>query len=162
MEIRPVQSEKEWKHARHIRTSVFVDEQGCPPELEWDEHEEASRHLLGYVDGEPVAVARWRTVAVDEKIAAKLERFAVLPDYRGRGFGREMVTFAIEDARSAGFDTFVLHAQAHLEAFYQSFSFKQIGEPFEEAGIPHIKMTRSDGGSRMTPAGGSPLHHPAP
>jgi predicted GNAT family N-acyltransferase len=152
MEIRPVQSEKEWEHARRIRTSVFVDEQGCPPELEWDEHEEASRHLLGYVDGEPVAVARWRTVAVDEKIAAKLERFAVLPDYRGRGLGREMVNFAIEDARSAGFETFVLHAQAHLEAFYRSFSFDQIGDPFFEAGIPHIKMTRSDGGSRMTPA----------
>ena len=144
MDIRPVESAEEWEHARRIRTRVFVDEQNCPPELEWDEHEEASRHLLGYVDGEAVAVARWRAVAFDDKIAAKLERFAVLPDHRGRGLGRQMVAFTIEDARRAGFDAFILHAQAHLKQFYRAFDFEQVGEEFVEAGISHFKMIRVD------------------
>lgn len=149
MDIRPVESGEEWGHARRIRTCVFVDEQKCPPELEWDEHEEVSRHLLGYVDGEPVAVARWRAVAIEDVIAAKLERFAVLRDHRGRGLGRQMVAFVMEDARAAGFDTFVLHAQAHLKEFYRAFGFEQVGDEFFEAGIPHFKMIRSD--RRVTP-----------
>lgn len=144
MQIRPVSSQEEWKHARRIRTRVFVDEQACPPELEWDDHEEESRHLVGYVDGEPVSVARWRTARVDERTAAKLERIAVLPDYRGRGLGRTMVSFLIQDARRAGFDVFVLHAQTHLEAFYRAFDFERTGDVFEEAGIEHVRMVRID------------------
>ncbi len=144
MQIRPVSSDEEWKHARRIRTRVFVEEQACPPELEWDDHEGESRHLVGYVDGEAVSVARWRTVRIDERSAAKLERIAVLPDYRGRGLGRSMVAFLIDDARRAGFDAFVLHAQKHLEAFYRAFDFERQGGIFKEAGIEHVKMLRID------------------
>lgn len=154
MQIRPVNSDEEWKHARHIRTRVFVDEQACPPDLEWDNHEEESRHLVGYVDGEAVSVARWRTVRVHERAAAKLERIAVLPDYRGRGLGRSMVAFLIDDARRAGFDAFVLHAQKHLEAFYRAFDFEREGGTFEEAGIEHVKMLRID---RPTTRDDSPI-----
>ena len=142
--IRPVESEEAWNEARMIRTRVFIDEQACPPELEWDAYEATSRHLVGYVDGEPVAASRWRATTYDEAVASKLERFAVLPEHRGRGYGREMVRLTMEDARRAGFSTFVLHAQAHLEAFYRSFGFETTGEPFEEAGIRHIKMARRE------------------
>lgn len=140
LHIRPVHSEEEWQRVRTIRTAVFIEEQNCPPEEEWDGHDETSRHLLGYAGDEAVATARWRTVPFEERLVAKLERFAVLPAYRGRGYGRALVEAAMEDARKAGFGTFVLHAQAHLEDFYASLGFKPVGEPFVEAGIPHVKM----------------------
>ena len=35
-----------------IRREVFVGEQNCPPELEW-EHEDESTHFLATVDGLP-------------------------------------------------------------------------------------------------------------
>jgi predicted GNAT family N-acyltransferase len=142
MEVRAVRSGQEWRDVREIRTRVFVEEQNCPPELEWDEHEKTSRHLIGLLDGEPVAAARWRTVRHEEKLLAKLERFAVLPEHRGKGYGRTLVAKAMEDARRAGFSDCVLHAQQHLEAFYRSFGFETVGEPFEEAGIPHIEMVK--------------------
>lgn len=141
--VRPVESEEAWNEARMIRTRVFIDEQACPPELEWDAYEATSRHLVGYVDGEPVAASRWRAATYGEAVAAKLERFAVLKEHRGRGLGREMVRLTMDDARRAGFSTFVLHAQAHLEPFYHSFGFETIGEPFEEAGIAHVKMVKT-------------------
>lgn len=144
MDIRPTRNDRDLADAGAIRTRVFVQEQACPPELEWDEHEETSRHLVGYVDEAPVAAARWRVVRVDGKPAAKLERFAVLPAYRGRGLGRRMVDFALDDARQAGFETFVLHAQAHLESFYGSFGFERVGDRFDEAGIEHIRMIKRD------------------
>ena len=55
-----------------------------------------------------------------------------------------MVAATIGDAQAAGFGAFVLHAQAHLEGLYASFGFRPVGAPFEEAGIPHVKMVRRD------------------
>jgi predicted GNAT family N-acyltransferase len=126
---------------------VFIEEQACPPAEEWDAHDvpEARgvtvHHLLGEADGEGVAVARWRPVLLDGVPAAKLERFAVLPEARGHGYGRQMIARALADARGAGFSRFVLHAQAHLQPLYASFGFRRVGVPFEEAGIEHVKMT---------------------
>src|SRR6195952_6084516 len=69
-----------------IRREVFVGEQNCPPELEW-EHEDESTHFYATVDGEPAGASRWRKT---EK-GYKLERFAVLSKFRGFGVGQELV-----------------------------------------------------------------------
>ena len=142
MHINLVQNEAQWQMARAIRQRVFVEEQACPPEEEWDEHDATSRHVLGFVDGEPAATARWREVQYEGQPAAKLERFAILPTYRGCGYGRRLVRHVMDDAERAGFAVQVMHAQAHLEVFYTSLGFVVVGEPFTEAGILHVKMVR--------------------
>ena len=148
MECKRVETEADWQAARRIRQRVFVEEQACPPEEEWDGWDapeargRTCHHLLGVEDGVPVAVARWRPVQLGEERAAKLERFAVLPEARGRGLGRAIVEATIREAEAAGFSTLVLHAQAHLEAFYAAHGFERVGGGFEEAGIPHVRMVR--------------------
>src|SRR5690606_37691702 len=123
-----------------------VEEQECPPEEEWDAWDEpaargtACIHVVGTVGATPVATARWHAVALDGAPAAKLERFAVLPAWRGRGLGRRLVAAVLADARADGHTRFVLHAQAHLAGFYGSFGFEAVGAPFREAGIEHVKM----------------------
>ncbi len=144
LDVTPVRSEDDWQTARTIRRRVFIEEQDCPPEEEWDGHDETSRHVIGRVEGEPVATARWRSVPHGEEIVAKLERFAVLPSHRERGHGTTLVNAVIEDARRAGFDTFLLHAQAHLQEWYEGLGFESTGRRFEEAGIPHVEMIRRD------------------
>ena len=152
MHVRPIESDTDWQAARHIRTRVFIEEQACPPEEEWDAYDEPSargvtcHHLLGTVDSTPAAVARWRPVVHSGERMAKLERFAVPPEWRGRGLGREIIEATIADAQAAGFTAFVLHAQAHLERLYASLGFESVGGEFEEAGIPHVLMVRRDGG----------------
>lgn len=143
--IKPVENASEWKQAKAIRERVFIEEQGCPPDEEWDGFDEVSRHVLGLLDKEPVATARWRTVPYQQELVAKLERFAVLLDHRGQGYGRALVQYMMEDAHRAGFSTLLLHAQAHLEDFYAAFGFETVGEPFHEAGIRHVKMVRQAG-----------------
>ena len=153
--VYPVTSEAAFAPARAIRQRVFVEEQECPPEEEWDAHDPPSptwwltTHLLGEVDGQPVAVSRWREVEKEVapgvlRLFAKLERFAVLPTHRGHGIGRAMVAATLANARAAGHNRFVLHAQAHLQGLYESFGFEVAGSPFEEAGIPHVKMVLND------------------
>jgi predicted GNAT family N-acyltransferase len=142
MRIKPVENEADWAAARAIRQRVFVEEQACPPEEEWDEHDATARHLLGLVGEAPAACSRWRVVDYAGGPVAKLERFAVLPEFRGAGHGRQMVEAAMADAQRAGHERFAMHAQAHLERFYASLGFRTEGEGFMEAGIPHVKMVR--------------------
>ena len=145
MDIIPVRNEDDLQAAREIRTRVFVEEQDCAPEEEWDGHDETSRHVLGTVEGTPVATARWRAVSHGEAVVAKLERFAVLSGHRGEGYGTQLVEAVLGDARHAGFETFLIHSQARLEGWYEQFGFESTGRRFEEAGIPHVEMIKREG-----------------
>jgi predicted GNAT family N-acyltransferase len=145
-----VESDADWEAARAIRERVFIDEQACPPEEEWDDYDAPEArgttctHLLGWIDDTAIATARWHTTTTaDGQQAAKLERFAVLPAWRAHGFGRALVAAAIADAEGAGYHRLVLHAQAHLASFYSTFGFEPEGDPFWEAGIEHVKMVRT-------------------
>lgn len=143
MHVKLVESDSEWEAARQVRRTVFIDEQNCPPDEEWDAHDAHSRHLIGIEDDTVIATARWRVVDHDGTAVAKLERFAVLESYRGQGHGRTMVQATLADARRAGFRAFMLHAQAHLESFYAAFGFRSTGHRFEEVGIPHVEMLKT-------------------
>lgn len=134
IEVRKVSNSEELEHVFAIRRKVFVDEQNCPPELEW-EYEDESVHFLGTVNDEPAGASRWRKT---EK-GYKLERFAVLKEYRRIGLGQALVGAVIKDLPDDA--TYVyLHAQLDAMPLYAKFGFKKAGEQFEEAGIQHFKM----------------------
>ncbi|MEM1205576.1 MAG: GNAT family N-acetyltransferase [Acidobacteriota bacterium] len=135
-----VADEAAWGAVVAIRQRVFVEEQDCPPEEEFDVYDESATHVLAYVDDTPVATARWRATQHGGTQVAKLERFAVLPEHRGGGLGRRLVAHVMSEARRAGHRRYLLHAQAHLEDFYGSLGFHAEGDEFEEAGIPHLRM----------------------
>jgi len=119
-----------------IRREVFVDEQNCPPELEW-EFEDESTHFLATVDNEPAGASRWRKT---DK-GYKLERFAVLQKFRGMGVGQELVKTVLNDLPADA--TYVyMHAQIQAVSLYEKFGFEKVGPEFEEAGIRHYKMIR--------------------
>jgi len=117
-----------------IRREVFVGEQNCPPELEW-ENEDVSTHFLATANGEPAGASRWRKT---DK-GYKLERFAVLKKFRGHGIGQALVKTVLSDL-PADADYVYLHAQVDAVSLYERFNFKKVGEEFEEAGIRHFKM----------------------
>ena len=148
--IREATTDADWEAVRAVRQAVFVDEQACPPEEEWDVHDDPGRrgiethHLLATESGVAVGCARWRAVDTAAGTAAKLERFAVLEAARGRGLGRALVARALGDARDAGHARFVLHAQTRAAPLYAAFGFTPEGDVFDEAGIEHVKMTLAD------------------
>ena len=118
-----------------IRREVFVGEQNCPPELEW-EFEDESTHFLATVDGVPAGASRWRKT---DK-GYKLERFAVLEQFRG-GVGKALVQAVLDDLPADA--TYVyMHAQLAAITLYEKFGFVKTGPQFEEAGIQHFKMVR--------------------
>lgn len=120
-----------------VRRTVFIDEQGVPEALEWDEHDAVSIHWLAVLaDGRPVGCAR---LLPDGRIG----RMAVLPEWRGQGIGRALLDAAVACARARGMHEVRLSAQCHAAPFYQRAGFVVCGPPYDEAGIPHLAMRKS-------------------
>ena len=119
-----------------IRRAVFIEEQGVPEALEWDADDAGALHLLATrADGTPIGCAR---LLPDGHIG----RMAVLPAWRGRGVGRALLAAAIRLARAQGHAAILLSAQTHAAEFYADAGFTVVGDPYEEAGIPHIAMQK--------------------
>ena len=122
------------KKAHKIRYDVFVIGQNCPEELEW-EFEEESTHFLLIENDIPLATARHRKT----DNGFKLERFAVLSQARGKGFGMLILKAILEDIKESNALKY-MHAQEQVTPFYEKVGFEKSGNIFEEAGIMHYKM----------------------
>ena len=136
LHVQKALTEKELEKVFAIRKIVFVDEQGCPPEVEW-ENEDVSHHFLALSDHQPCGACRWRKT---DK-GYKLERFAVLKDFRGMGVGRALIATVLDDLPSDA-NYVYLNSQLDAMSLYAKFGFVAEGEQFEEAGIQHFRMVK--------------------
>ena len=127
----------DWKHHCEslslVRRQVFIEEQGVPKEMEWDEDDLTAVHFLASDhEGHPVATARLQH-------DGKVGRMAVLKPHRRQGIGSAMMNRVIAEAADRQV-TLYLHAQQSAESFYLRFGFQLVGNPFDEAGIAHVRM----------------------
>jgi len=135
LQVTLIQSSVDEEASRDIRRIVFVEEQQVPPEIEYDEFEKCSTHIIARLNGNSVGTARWRKTEQGQK----LERFAVLKSARGKGIGEALVKFVLSQLEKT--DTVYLNSQVSVINFYAKFGFVAQGSIFYEAGIPHRKMT---------------------
>ena len=117
-----------------IRRLVYIEEQKVPEEEEF-EFEEESVHYLIFHKKKPVGTARYR---ITEK-GVKLERFAILKEVRGKGFGKAILIHLLNEVRPLG-RAIYLNAQTTAIEFYKLQSFIICGPKFMEAGIEHYPM----------------------
>ena len=139
LKVEKISDPSTFQEAVKIREQVFVIEQKVSKEDEYDQFEESSTHFLARMDGKPVGAARWRYT--DKGI--KLERFAVLKEFRGKGVGKSLVEAVLKDIHSdshAEGKVKYLHAQLEAIPLYEKFGFEKIGDMFEECNIRHFKM----------------------
>lgn len=137
--VLPISNPADLQSAFAIRRQVFVEEQHVDAREEYDEFEESSTHFLARADGTPCGTARWRRTSN----GVKLERFAVLADFRGLGVGKALVRAVLDDVFSQQpepIERIYLHAQVAAMPLYAGFGFVPVGPMFEEAGIQHYKM----------------------
>lgn len=133
IEIRVANFATDFCHLKHIRETVFVQEQSVPLELEWDEYDEHAYHLLAF-DGD-TAVATARLLA-----NGKIGRMAVLPEWRNQGIGSALLKHLVGKASQYRLPQVQLSAQATAIPFYERQGFVVCSEVYEDAGIPHRDM----------------------
>jgi predicted GNAT family N-acyltransferase len=135
---RPVCEVTDWRTdgpvLERIRRTVFVEEQKIPDSDEWDGEDGASVHVLARLNRDPVGTGRLNP-------AGKIGRIAVLAGMRGRGIGTLILRRLLEEARRLGYRETYLHAQVQAVPFYEKLGFARKGEMFDEAGIPHVRMS---------------------
>jgi predicted GNAT family N-acyltransferase len=117
-----------------IRREVFVREQQIPESDEWDDEDATSVHVLATLNRDPVGTGRLNR-------AGKIGRIAVLPGLRGRGIGTMILGRLLDEARRLGIREPYLHAQVQAVPFYEKLGFARKGGEFDEAGIPHVRMS---------------------
>jgi predicted GNAT family N-acyltransferase len=132
--VHPVAYESALPQLRQVRETVFVQEQGVPLELEWDELDPVCHHVVARDDrGQPIGTGRLTPKHT-------IGRMAVLADWRGRGVGDALLRALVEQARGLGWRELSLHAQVTALGFYARHGFLPCGERFMEAGIEHQTM----------------------
>ena len=134
IEIKQIINQTELEQAFAIRRQVFCVEQDVSEDIEMDKFDKVATHILAFIDDKAVGTARWRFTAE----GAKMERFAVLKDARGKGVGKALVKYTLGKLKDSNF--IYLNAQESVIIFYEKFGFKVVGNRFYEADIPHKKM----------------------
>ncbi|RAJ43662.1 putative GNAT family N-acyltransferase [Kitasatospora sp. SolWspMP-SS2h] len=147
--IRVVDGEPDLALARRVRHEVFVVEQQVPAELEYDEYDATSAHLLAVgPDGAALGTARMISGAQALGITGGVEgrvllgRLAVVGSARGTGLGARLVRAVEELGRECGAREVELHAQVQALGFYERLGYVAEGPVYDDAGIPHRTMTR--------------------
>jgi predicted GNAT family N-acyltransferase len=133
IEIEKISNQSIQKIAWAIRKEVFVIEQACPEDLEW-EFEEESTHFIAKYNAEYAGTARYRKTGN----GYKLERIAVLKQYRKHGIASALIQKMLKELPMS--ETIYLHAQTQAKVVYDKNNFTATGPLFDEAGIEHIKM----------------------
>ena len=136
LEVRLIKNKEESEQVFDIRKRVFTEEQGISSELDRDGEDPNSDQVIALLDNQAIGCGRIRHL--DNK--AKFERLAVLKEFRGKGYGQEILNSMVNYSKSLEFSEIYLDAQYHTKDFYKRQGFKIRGEPFQEVGIKHIEM----------------------
>ncbi len=119
-----------------VRSEVFVKEQHVPEEEEYDAYDASALHLIVYVDERAAATGRiWH----DGK-NFHIGRLAVLKQFRGQQIGDLALRLLLYKTFSSGADAIEISAQTYIMPLYRKFGFKEYGEEYMDAGIPHMAM----------------------
>ncbi len=110
-----------------IRGAVYLSEQRCPYDEEFDGNDQCAVHLLGYIGDEPAGCIRIRCFAN----FAKIERLAVRKEHRGTGLAVLLARASMEFCRAKGYGLLYGHAAKHMIDFWKRFGFEVVDQASE-------------------------------
>ena len=149
--ILTIETAEQLAEAIEVRRAVFIEEQRVPEDEEIDGYDadptspgmsERVVHILGRLDGQPVATARLLLDQAGEPPHGypHVGRVAVLSALRGRHYGAQIMEALHEEARRRGHLGITLAAQEHARPFYERLGYFARGGLFLDAGIEHRWM----------------------
>ena len=140
--VKLIETPAELEAAFSLRIRVFVGEQGVPADIELDEFDTADDtvHAVALHDG--VVIGTGRLLPDVDGKGPHIGRMAVEQERRRDGIGGRVLNFLEQQGRERGFRQITLHAQEYVKSFYAGHGYREVGEVFEEAGIPHREMVK--------------------
>ncbi len=102
-----------------VRSAVYIGEEACPFDEEFDGNDFSCTHILGWIGNEPAGCVRIRYFSE----FTKLERLAVRPEFRRMGLAKELVRYASDLCRAKGYAKICVHARADKVPFWSGVGF---------------------------------------
>jgi len=127
-----------------LRCNVFMWEQKADDEeMDGRDLEPTTVHWWISDDRGCAAYLRvlWNDIPEHRDAHRVVGRVAVRADRRGDGLARRLMEGVVAQLDAAG-EAAMLHAQDYVVGLYERFGFEAFGEPYDEAGIPHLSMYR--------------------
>ena len=136
--VNNIENASDKKKAFEIRDLVFCKEQKVSKKIEFDGLDEFCDHYLAKINKLPIGTARIRE---EKKGTFKIERMAVLKEYRKKGVGKAIIKEIFKHYSNFNkVNYLILNSQIEAKDFYKKFGFVEVGEEFIEANIIHKKM----------------------
>jgi len=125
--VRVARTIDDFMRAAVIRGAVFIGEQMCPYDEEFDGNDFSATHLIGYAGNEPAGCLRIRYFSD----FAKLERLVVRKEFRSSGLARQLVAAGVAFCRTKGYRRMCTYAQKRLVKFWGKCGFSISDTPRE-------------------------------
>jgi predicted GNAT family N-acyltransferase len=103
-----------------IRGAVYIGEQECPYDEEYDGNDLSATHLLAYIGDEPVGCLRVRFFAD----FAKIERLVIRKEFRKTRAAFHLVRAGFKLCQKKGYRRVYGHSQIRLVNFWSRFGFR--------------------------------------
>jgi len=130
-------NDKDFSFIQDIRKSVFTDELQISESELFDDFDNSCDHFLIF-DGQNV-IGSLRIIIMKQKI--KLERMAILKEFRTKNYGKKTISQILEYYTALGFSQIFLDSINSVKEFYKKCGFIEEGRIFQRVGIDHIRMS---------------------
>ncbi|MDA9773587.1 GNAT family N-acetyltransferase [Saprospiraceae bacterium] len=123
-----------------LRQEIFVVEQDCPY-VDADGKDPKGFHLMFWMDNELVAYTRLLPAGISYKEYTSIGRVVNSSRVRGQGMGKKLMEESIKQCLKLFPNHDIkISAQVYLDRFYTELGFLEIGDRYDEDGIPHMGM----------------------
>ena len=126
-----------------LRAEIFIVEQNCVYQ-DVDDFDQGGLHVIGRlsIDDEAQLVCYTRLLPPGAKYeGASIGRVVTKKLARGHGIGKALMVNSLIYCKEHWPDKAVtISAQQYLQEFYADLGFETESEPYDEDGIPHIRM----------------------
>ncbi|MGG0655265.1 GNAT family N-acetyltransferase [Rummeliibacillus pycnus] len=143
MNVFEITTQEDLQREFDIRMKVFVEEQKVPQEEEIDSYDhlggECYHFLVTTDDDKAIGTGRIRLV----EGVGKIQRVAVLEEYRSHGIGRIIIKALEDKAKELGAPKVKLDGQLQAQGFYEKIGYEVKSGIFLDAGIEHVLMVKT-------------------
>ena len=123
MNITVMRATETWQQAGayYVRIQGMAKQHNITLRREFDEHDTPDTKYIVLLDGDfPVATARFYPI---DAASAMIGRVVVLPEYRGKGLGEQVVEEAEKWLRELGFTNAVVESRDTATGFYGKLGY---------------------------------------
>ena len=123
MNIKVIRATETWQQAGayYVRIQGMARQHNITLRREFDDHDMPDTRYIVLTDDEfPVATCRFYQL---DTISAMIGRVVVLPEYRGKGLGRKVMTEAEEWLCDLGFKKAVIESRNEAVGFYEKLGY---------------------------------------